>query len=276
MTRRTIRFRGWWHGLAFVAVAVTGVRAQTQAPDGKKGAQTFATSCSGCHGSDGRGGERAPNIATVRRVVALSDGDLQNILTRGVPGAGMPSFRFLGEPGIADVVAYLRLLQGVGETAGKVAGDPKAGRAVFFGKAGCSRCHMISGEGGFIAPDLSGYGAGLSEAQIRRAIEAPDSHLPQAGSGIVEVRTAAGETVSGVVRNEDNFTLVLQTEDGRFRSYEKAQLAEVRHTSHSLMPKDFGTRLSAQDLQDLISFLVTNSAGASATEHAGEHTPEAK
>ena len=106
--------------------------AQTKVHDARSGSQTFATNCSGCHGSDGRGGERAPNIATLRNIIAMSDGDLQRVVDHGVPGAGMPSFHHLGEQGIGDVVAYLRLLQGVGEVMEKVAGDSRAGRTVFF------------------------------------------------------------------------------------------------------------------------------------------------
>ena len=116
---------------------------------------------------------------------------------------------------------------------------------------------------------------------FRRRGSGRQSRLPTATCsrwvrGVVELRTVTGETVSGVMRSEDNFTLVIQTEDGRFHSYNKAQLAEVRHTSHSLMPKDFSTRLTPQNLQDLISFLVTNSSTPRPIEHAMEHPAESK
>jgi cytochrome c oxidase cbb3-type subunit III len=111
------------------------------------GAKTFSTYCSGCHGADGRGGERAPNIATTRNIVAMSDDDLESIVKKGVSGSGMPSFSFLGDQEIHNVISHLRNLQGKNSVA-KINGDPQAGHALFFGQAGCSQCHMVKGEGG--------------------------------------------------------------------------------------------------------------------------------
>ncbi len=126
-----------------------------------KGSKTFATNCAGCHGSDGRGGERAPNIATAQSVTSLTNAELSNFVHNGVPGSGMPAFGFLGDSGIRDVVAFLRQLQGK-TTEVKVTGDDAVGRTLFFGNAGCSKCHMMHGEGGFIASDLSDYGSGIA------------------------------------------------------------------------------------------------------------------
>ncbi len=247
-----------------------------QAHDPNVGAQLFATNCSGCHGADGRGGERAPNIATLRRIVGFSNADLLTIVNQGRPGTGMPSFRALGEQHVEDLVAHVRKLQGIGENTEKIAGDPSAGHGIFFGKGGCAKCHMISGEGGFMGPDLSTYGPGLSEAAIRRAIEFPDSHLQQIGSGVIVLQTKSGERMSGVVRSEDNFNLVVQTEDGRFHSLLKSQLETIDRSSHSLMPKDFGRRLSATDLQDLVSFLGGNGSSPAAVSHAQEQAGSGK
>ena len=242
-----------------------------QKADTSAGSRTFATNCSGCHGSDGRGGERAPNIATNRVVVGRTNKDLQGVVEHGIAGAGMPAFRYLGEQGITDVVGYLRLLQGLGQPSVKVAGDAAAGRAIFFGKGGCSRCHMVAGEGGFIAPDLSGYGVGVSQEAIRRAIEEPDSHLQRSGTGVVFLRTTQGQQLLGLLRSEDNFTLVIQTEDGEFHSIAKSNLANVRYTSHSLMPNDFSKRLTSGEIQDLTSFLITNSVTTPESARPAKH-----
>ena len=260
----------WFNLFASLLIASSSlpVFAPAQVHDAVRGGKTFATNCSGCHGSDGRGGERAPNIATVRAIVSRSDSDLAAIVTRGVPGTGMPSFGYLGEQGTGDVVAYLRTLQGVG-VATKVIGDPAAGRTIFYGKGGCSKCHMIAGKGGFMAPDLSDYGSGVSETTLRRAVLDPDSHLQQAGTGVVELHTASGETYTGILRTEDNFNIVLQTEDGRFHMIPKTKLAAVHRSSHSLMPKDFSSRLSGPEIQNLISFLSDGASGSGMTENLG-------
>jgi cytochrome c oxidase cbb3-type subunit III len=234
--------------------------AQEKAAD--PGRQVFASNCSGCHGADGHGGERAPDLATVRSVIARSDDDLESIVSKGLPGLGMPPFAYLGADKVKSVVAYLRVLQGK-TTAVTVTGDPAAGRTLFFGKAQCSSCHMVRGEGGFMASDLSVYGDGQASAAIQHAIVA---HDPSPNLRGVEVTTKSGEKIGGALRAEDNFTLTLLSPDGRFHTYDRARLASVQYTSESLLPKDYGSRLSPKELDDLVSFLITTAAQANPTE----------
>src|SRR5882762_452029 len=175
-----------------------------QQKDTSEGAHLFSSNCASCHGSDGRGGERAPNIATLRSVISLTDLDLEAIVKNGLPGVGMPPFGYLGDQKVSDTVAYLRVLQGKNIIA-KITGNSKAGHALFYGKAECSKCHMVHGEGGFIAADLSTFGDSLSDVDIRRAIVSPDQNL-EPTSKIVEVREFNGRLISGLLRGEDNFT----------------------------------------------------------------------
>src|ERR1700684_2245954 len=137
-----------------------------------RGEQTFASTCAGCHGLDGRGGERAPNIAENSKVQRLSDPEISRIIENGIPGAGMPAFRSLGDSQIKAVITYLRTLQGANNLA-KSPGDANRGEALFFGKAHCSGCHMVAGKGGFIASDLSGYAGTHGLDQTRSAIISP-------------------------------------------------------------------------------------------------------
>ena len=62
--------------LAFSALfllAAVPMLGQGQRNGANAGAQQFARNCAGCHGADGRGGDKAPAIATMPSVVALSD-----------------------------------------------------------------------------------------------------------------------------------------------------------------------------------------------------------
>lgn len=172
----------------------------------------------------------------------------------------MPSFRSLGPAGIQAVLNYLRALQGRG-TAAKVSGNPAEGRALFFGSAGCSKCHMVAGQGGFIGPDLSSYGRTHSPAQIREAITSPNANLSRAGE-LVMVTTKTGRQFSGLIRNQDDFSLQLQTPDGAFHLFMKSGVASIRRERRSLMPSDYGSKLTAQQLDDLVSFLVKTAARA--------------
>ena len=60
-----------------------------------------------------------------------------------------------------------------------------------------------------------------------------------------------------MVRNEDNFSLQMQTPDGTFHFFNKPELRSVEYQSRSLMPSDYGSRLSRQELDDLVSYLMT-------------------
>jgi cytochrome c oxidase cbb3-type subunit 3 len=138
---------------------------------------------------------------------------------------------------------------------------------LFFGKAECSTCHMISGEGGFLGPDLSGYAATAEPTAIREQI-VKTQRTPAPSYRPAVLTTANGERLEGLIRNEDNFSLQLQTKDGNFHFFQKSELRDFERRDSSLMPTDYRDRLSSSELDDLVSFLVsvnpdTNKAGPS-------------
>jgi cytochrome c oxidase cbb3-type subunit III len=250
-----------------VFVVCVSLRAQQRAPSPAallQGRQVFSSSCAGCHGLDGRGGERAPDIASKPEVQRLSSAALTRIVHDGVTGTGMPSFRLLGASRIQAVVLYVRSLQGRGE-AGRLPGNSEAGKGLFFGKAGCAECHMVAGVGGFIGSDLSNYAATESAQEIRDAILHPEAKADPAKKAVL-VTTMSGEQLTGVARNEDNFSLQLQTLDGSFHLFTKTDLKSVEHQDRSLMPSDYGSRLSRVELNDIVSYMMSvaksNLAGA--------------
>jgi cytochrome c oxidase cbb3-type subunit III len=258
---------------ALVLVAVwaahaLGARAQTQQnspqknvrPVSTRGKQTFGSICANCHGLDGRGAERAPNIAENPKLQRLSDSQISHIIENGIPGTGMPAFHSLEATDVKAVVTYLRTLQGAKGTV-KLPGDPVRGEAIFVGNAGCSSCHMIAGNGGFIASDLSGYARTHTVEQVRTAITAP----AQGGNRQARLVTATirgGEKVVGRIRNEDNFSLQLQTLDGTFHFVTKSDLEALEYNSQPLMPSDYGSTLNRDELNDLVSYLIKVAAAS--------------
>jgi cytochrome c oxidase cbb3-type subunit 3 len=222
-------------------------------PVSTQGTQIFASTCANCHGLDGRGGERASNIAENPKVQKLSDSQIAHIIENGIPGAGMPAFHSLEAADVHAVVEYLRTLQGTKQTV-KLPGDPLRGETIFFGKAGCSGCHMAAGKGGFIASDLSVYARTHTAEQIRGAITSPASGSDRQAR-LATATTRDGKKVVGRVRNEDNFSLQLQTLDGAFYSAIKSDLVGLEYNSQTLMP-EYGSVLSPTELNDLVSYLM--------------------
>jgi cytochrome c oxidase cbb3-type subunit 3 len=219
-----------------------------------KGKQIFISYCSACHGIDGRGGEHAPGIATAPSVRQLSDARLLSILQNGIPSGGMPAFGSLGPQRLKLILNYLRVLQGR-QAAMITSGNPAHGRKLFFGAAGCSNCHMIHGIGGFLGPDLSDYSLSHSPGQIRQAILNPNKHLASESDTVIAI-TRDGRKFVGIARNEDNFSLQLQTADGSLHLFLKSGLLAVRHEPWSIMPSDYRSKLTGRELRDLISFLA--------------------
>ncbi len=260
MWPRRIETRLVFGTMLLFASAFLDVHAQRS--DAAPGAQRFMEYCAACHGADGRGGDKAPPLVSASNPTHLSDSELFRIVHDGTKG-GMPPFAQIGDANIGAVVHFLRRLENnaASKSASSevaVTGDVDAGRTLFFGKAQCSACHLMQGQGGFIARNLTAYGLDRTSEAILHAITIPDTPLVPS-SQVVTVTTGTGQKVTGVLRNEDNFTLALQTEDGRYHLLARSDVRDVHYTEHSLMPRDYSTRLSPKELDDIVSFMIVES-----------------
>lgn len=228
----------------------------------RDGRKAFESRCASCHGLNGQGGEFAPDIITSPNVGSVSDQALLQIIRDGIPRRGMPGFRLLlTRDQLRGVVAFIRgearaearagtrALDGLGTK-----GNPRRGEALFRGKAACVACHTIKGSGGFLGPDLSGYGRHHAPGGIRQAIVNPNRH-PRPGRQVVVARARDGRQWTGVLRNEDNFSLQLLDAEGNFQLLLKSAVADLKREPQSPMPGDYAQRLSAAELEDLVSYL---------------------
>src|SRR5262249_24003017 len=133
----------------------------------------------------------------------------------------------------------------------QVTGDPRAGQTLFFGAAGCNRCHMFGGQGGRLGPNLSRIGEEKSVAALRKDVTQPDETLREAYR-TAEVRTADGTLIRGVIKNEDTFSLQMMDEREKLQLFSKSDLKEFTPLQRSLMPNP---HVSSTDLDNLIAFL---------------------
>lgn len=248
-------------GVALLA-APLWLQGRTQASPAPAGRRVFSSACAGCHGLDGRGGERAPDLAAPK-VRRLSNRELLAVISNGVPGTAMPAFHALAPQELRALVAYLRDLQGA-KPAAAVSGDPRRGETLFFGKARCSACHMINGKGGFIASDLSAYGRSHSPQEILHRILTPQND-DRERDNVAVVTTNDGRKIRGVVRNEDNFSLQLQSLDGVFHLLTKSELKNVEYEAEPLMPGNYGSLLTRKELDDIVRYLTERAGSANST-----------
>ena len=107
-----------WRTLPLAAVCLLMACSPASAGDPKRGEPMYQRYCSGCHGTDGRGGGKnfMPHVGALNRkghTELLDDGYVTSIITEGGPAFGksgyMPSFKgTLSPDDIADVIAYVR------------------------------------------------------------------------------------------------------------------------------------------------------------------------
>ncbi len=233
------------HVLVFGLVSLVG---PAFAQPAFNGARSFAARCAGCHGADGAGGEHGPSIVEARRSRARSR-TVYEVIKNGVPDAGMPAFSLpdLELKALAGFVDSLRAPAALNP----VAGDAAAGERLFREQGGCSKCHMVSGAGGILGPDLTNLGNERTAAQIEKALRSPGA-LKAAGYRPVTVHLKAGTTLSGVAKNESNYDLQLQTADGVLHLLEREQISGVTHVVRSPMP---AVNADAGQFRNLIAYL---------------------
>src|SRR6266478_499136 len=208
------------------------------------GRKLFVASCSGCHGANAEGC-RGPNLTEGRQIRRLRAGALFASIKSGVPGTDMPPSN-LAEDQIWRLVAFVRDLSAAAYES-KVAGDAEAGASIFFGKGGCSGCHMIRGRGGFIGPDLTDIGALRTVPQLRESLLKPSARIVDGYEGVTVIMRD-GSKISGVAMNNNNYSIQILDSKGGLHLLAKDKLREVVFRNGSLMPEDYGKRLSPDEI----------------------------
>ena len=220
--------------------------------DIEAGQRLYGPQCQVCHGATGDG---VPGIdlrlGKFRRVT--SDEDIARIVTTGIPGVGMPPFKFQTAE-ITSLVAFIRAGFDPASASVRV-GNPDRGRALFAGKAECASCHRVNGRGPRLAPDLSDIGAIRTLAALQRAVLEPNESLLPIHRP-VRVVTKSGETIRGRRLNEDTFTVQLIDDKERLRSLEKSNLKQYTVETAAAMPSARG-KLTDDELADLIAYLTS-------------------
>lgn len=218
----------------------------------ESGTRLFGESCSVCHGIDGRGSARGPDLTRGLVVNRGGDDEVAKVIREGIPHSSMPPFA-LPETEIRHLVAFIRSLS-IKAASLSVAGNQELGRQIFFGKAGCSECHMIRGHGGLLGPDLSNLGSERTLAEIRQSVLKPGLSEDQKYWPITVV-TKAGTRITGTLRNRDNYSIQMMDSSGTFHFFSNSELRETVLQEKSAMPNNYEKLLSKAELKDLLAFL---------------------
>jgi len=234
----------------------------------KLGEYQFRLNCAFCHGLGARGGGRGPDLTRTKHH-GSSDAEIFHNIHDGIAGTAMPAATNGGigvgmsDEEIWQVVTYIRSVEV--KAPALPAGNAEHGKELFNGALGCSTCHMIQGKGGRLGPDLSTAGTSRSADYLVESVRNSSRRLAQ---GVFEamkefpqeyesvsVVTADGTKLSGVVLNEDQFTLQMLDTREQLHLFEKGKLRSFEKRRESAMPAYDQKALSDRDLQDLIAYL---------------------
>lgn len=234
----------------------------TSVADLNNGARNFRNHCAICHALDATG-ESGPDLTRSEYRHGNSNSALFRIVSQGITGTSMAAHRFTDRE-VWQLVAYLRSLDRRSASE-KLPGDPAKGKVVFEEQGDCSRCHMVEGRGGRLGPDLSDVGWKRSASFLKESILEPTAEIGNSSETFVDgtrrywpvtLTLADGNSVDGVVLNEDSYSIQVMDEEERLLSYSKQLLKEIRRGQVSAMPTYQGD-LSEAEVDDLVAYLAS-------------------
>jgi putative heme-binding domain-containing protein len=238
----------------------------------EEGRGVYNQRCTTCHGFDGAAGEMGPALGVEGRRYAMQNAsEIFGAIRNGIPGTGMPPVSDMPDEQIWKVAAYIQALRGTAIDAPAL-GDAARGETIFWGKGECGHCHMVRGKGGVLGPELSAIADLRKTASIVDALTnenykvqgdggaIPRELKPPTDYRVVHVIMPDGHTIRGVLKNEDSVSLqILGVDDSRLHLLERGDVKQVVYEKTSLMPRDYETRLTKEEFQDLVAFLTRQS-----------------
>jgi putative heme-binding domain-containing protein len=234
-----------------------------------EGREIYNRTCTTCHGADGAGSEMGPALGAPARRYALStDAQIFDAIKNGIPTTQMPRFGGgrLSDDAIWRVAAYIRGLRGTAIDA-PAAGDAALGEQIFWTKGDCGSCHVVKGKGGLVGPDLTNLAGTRKTASIVDALTKPLHKVFGDGGAIpkilipnttyqpVRVTSADGKTITGVLKNEDSYSLQVMGTDNELHMFDRAKV-KVIYESKTLMPTDYDKRLAPDEFKNLLAYLT--------------------
>ncbi|MCA9434802.1 MAG: c-type cytochrome [Candidatus Omnitrophica bacterium] len=137
--------------------------------------------------------------------------------------------------------------------------DASQGKMLFYqqgGRAACFQCHRVGVEGKNFAPDLSDAGGRLDPKTLVQSILEPNAVITE-GYRAQMVETLDGDLLTGVIVKETDSSLEVVQSDGEAIRVNKADIVEKRNLDTSIMPSNFATLLTPEEVADIVAWLMS-------------------
>jgi putative heme-binding domain-containing protein len=137
-----------------------------------------------------------------------------------------------------------------------VKGNWLRGRRVFLSEGGCVTCHAIRGEGVAFGPDLSNL-VHRDRESVLQDITRPSATInPDQAGSLVTLKS--GSQIAGLIRSLTDSHLTLRLPGNVELDQARADVVSIEPLKTSLMPENLIQGLSEEQVEDLLTFLLTN------------------
>ena len=137
----------------------------------------------------------------------------------------------------------------------KIRGDAARGKTLTFGRAECANCHLFAGQGKSVGPDLTSIGRKLDRTRLFDSILNPSAAI-NFGYETWLIALDDGRLLTGFIVGEGD-PVLLKDAKGTQHAIPAESIEFRKRQSVSIMPELAKANLTAQELADIVEFLVT-------------------
>jgi putative heme-binding domain-containing protein len=138
-----------------------------------------------------------------------------------------------------------------------VKGNWLRGKWLFSREAGCATCHVIRGSGTAFGPDLSNLVFRDRDSVLQDILQPSATINPDHTGSTVTLDD--GTEQSGLIRTLDAEKVVLALPGGAQLEYPRSRVTRIDPMKTSVMPAGIVEQLTSSQLEDLLTFLLTDS-----------------
>jgi len=129
-------------------------------------------------------------------------------------------------------------------------GDARRGRAVF--SRTCQQCHTLFGEGGKLAPDITGSNRGDLDYILLNVVD-PNAIIPN-DYKTWNVETKDDRSITGIVTKQDDNAITVMTANETL-VLPRTEIKSLGQTELSMMPEGLLQALTEDEVRDLLAYL---------------------
>jgi putative membrane-bound dehydrogenase-like protein len=131
--------------------------------------------------------------------------------------------------------------------------DERRGRVIY--NRTCHQCHRLFDSGGDVGPELTGSDRANPDYILENVLD-PSASVAREYT-LTSVATSDGRLVSGIIREQNEQSLTIQTANERI-VLPREDVEEIKPSYVSMMPEGQLDRLSPQEIRDLFAYLAAS------------------